>query len=363
MAGSLSLNIRAACVPMLLVAAYAALVLASPAVSVAEIMPLLGAHLRKGLFALIAFSMISVFLLLIVKLVRGDTEERPLALIGRTIRTGWERDRLLSVAIPPFYFALLLSSFSAFKQTILPLAGFGLDPAFAEIDRALFLGVDPWRLTHWLVPGPIGTWFIDRAYVAWFVPLLLFVLLSWLAPLRLRTQFLLAFASVWMLLGTAMAFLLPGAGPCYYGRFHPGGDMFAAMNERLAMQNDWLIANGWGDLKALAGQEELLLIFDADRLQLAAGISAMPSLHNALAVIFACAAFGFGRAAGWAMSIFAALILFGSVHLGWHYAIDGLVGGACALLVWQGAGMAARRLLQAPAEGREAPATGQPALL
>lgn len=42
---------------------------------------------------------------------------------------------------------------------------------------------------------------------------------------------------------------------------------------------------------------------------------------------------------------FAAIILFGSVHLGWHYAIDGLVGGAMALGIWRLSGGIADRLI------------------
>jgi hypothetical protein len=35
---------------------------------------------------------------------------------------------------------------------------------------------------------------------------------------------------------------------------------------------------------------------------------------------------------------FAAVILVGSVHLGWHYAIDGYVAAAAAWLIWYGVG-------------------------
>ena len=37
---------------------------------------------------------------------------------------------------------------------------------------------------------------------------------------------------------------------------------------------------------------------------------------------------------GIALSAFAVLILLGSIHLGWHYALDGYVGAAGAALVW-----------------------------
>ncbi|MGX5841475.1 hypothetical protein ACWGTI_12205 [Mesorhizobium sp. ArgA1] len=31
-------------------------------------------------------------------------------------------------------------------------------------------------------------------------------------------------------------------------------------------------------------------------------------------------------------------MFFGSIHLGWHYAVDGIVGIAAALAIWWGCG-------------------------
>jgi len=321
------LHIRAAWAPMLLVLAYGLVVLAA-GVRAEDLIPLFLAHLRRSVIALLALTLIALLLTLIVKAVRGDTEERPFVFLARLVQDAWRRDRLLSFGFAPVFFALVLASFSSFKQSLLPLAGFRLDPAFAQLDRALFAGTDPWKLTHWLVPSAEGTWWIDRAYVAWFAPLIIFVLMSWAAPVKLRTQFLLSFAVTWILLGSVMAFLLPGAGPCYYGAFHAGADMFAPLNLRLAEQNAFAASSGWGDLVALKGQMELLDSFRTKELMVAGGISAMPSLHNAFAVLFACVGFRHGRTAG-------------------------------ALLIWRAAGIATERLLS-PAARRPMTAPVQP---
>ena len=50
--------------------------------------------------------------------------------------------------------------------------------------------------------------------------------------------------------------------------------------------------------------------------------------------LFALAAWRLNRIAGILASIFAGVIFIGSVHLGWHYAVDGYVGFALALAVW-----------------------------
>lgn len=64
------------------------------------------------------------------------------------------------------------------------------------------------------------------------------------------------------------------------------------------------------------------------------GISAMPSMHVAMSWVIAFQTFQFRRALGWLMVGFAVLIQFSSVHLGWHYAIDGYLGFVVAVVCW-----------------------------
>ena len=72
------------------------------------------------------------------------------------------------------------------------------------------------------------------------------------------------------------------------------------------------------------------------------GISAFPSMHNAMATIFALVTWRTNRKLGIAFVIFAALILIGSVQLGWHYAVDGYGAIAIALVCWWIGGVVAR---------------------
>ncbi|UCI20109.1 phosphatase PAP2 family protein [Mesorhizobium sp. B2-1-8] len=64
------------------------------------------------------------------------------------------------------------------------------------------------------------------------------------------------------------------------------------------------------------------------------GISAMPSMHNAQAALFAAVAYSINRRFGHVMLAYAVLIFLGSIHLGWHYAVDGIVGVTVALAIW-----------------------------
>ncbi len=65
------------------------------------------------------------------------------------------------------------------------------------------------------------------------------------------------------------------------------------------------------------------------------GISAMPSVHVAMAVLLALIGWARHPLAGTALTAYAVVILIGSVVLGWHYAIDGYVGGLMAFAIWR----------------------------
>jgi membrane-associated phospholipid phosphatase len=72
------------------------------------------------------------------------------------------------------------------------------------------------------------------------------------------------------------------------------------------------------------------------------GTSAMPSMHNGAALLFALIGWCHNRKLGIALFTFTAVVFVGSVHLGWHYAIDGYAGFAIALAAWWLAGVIAK---------------------
>ncbi|GGE38777.1 hypothetical protein GCM10007276_15110 [Agaricicola taiwanensis] len=73
-----------------------------------------------------------------------------------------------------------------------------------------------------------------------------------------------------------------------------------------------------------------------------AGISAMPSLHNATSLLFALTAWRMDKRLGAAMYVVSAVMFLGSVHLGWHYAVDAYLGWAMTGLAWWISGCYAR---------------------
>lgn len=70
---------------------------------------------------------------------------------------------------------------------------------------------------------------------------------------------------------------------------------------------------------------------------------AMPSMHVAIAVLLALFGWRLNRWAGAALTLFALLIMVGSVHLGWHYAVDGYVSAVVGIGIWYAVGWVQRR--------------------
>lgn len=347
-------EVRAALAGAAVVAGYMVLVLASGRVDPVDFAHLLLSYLQ-GSFALwFLFAVILALGLLYRQRPVDGVGPGPVAVIASALSERWKRDRFASLLWPPVLFGTLMASFNAFKQMVLPLAGFRFDPLLADADRALFLGTDPWRVTHWLFPSAVETRLIDAAYHAWFAPMAMGVIAcAWMprSSYRLRTQYLLSYIAIWVGIGSVLAFLLPSAGPCFYQHFVGPSPSFAELSRQLASAQ-----SATSGFTSLAIQSELLSHYGSHSLIVGAGISAMPSVHNALSVLFALAAFRVSKIAGWIAAAYALLIWMGSIHLGWHYAVDGLAAAALTFAIWLVAGRVADWLAEPTAATRFEPA-------
>lgn len=136
-----------------------------------------------------------------------------------------------------------------------------------------------------------------------------------------------------------LQFVLPSAGPVFYAQLGLG-DQFAAMPVQpwVASARDYL----WADYLAGGGKP-------------GGGISAMPSVHVAMVLWVALVVRAyFPRLQSLAWIYFAA-ILVGSVHLGWHYAVDGIVSIAIALIAWAVAPILLVKTRQLPSKAYTSP--------
>lgn len=276
--------------------------------------------------------------LLLIEIVRHrdrDVDGR-LLILAEIVRRYRDGERCLArLAASILAAALTFSSYNVFKQFVLPATRYWMGKPVADADRALMLGHDAWQVTHALLPYAWESAVLDTLYHGWFVPMGVGVVLCGFARTgcRIAGRYAASYVATWAVQGTVLAWFFPAAGPCFVSdlkhveRFRPLTDLLAAQDRALQ-------ADGWSGLAALHYQRGLLQLYHSGEAMLGGGIAAMPSLHNALAVLFACAAWQLHRALGWLFTIFALLIWIGSVHLGWHYALDGVVGGGFAYATW-----------------------------
>jgi hypothetical protein len=330
-------EIRAMAVGCAILATYFIAVLATGRIPMESFAELLWFYVRASFSLWAAVGVGCSILLLYRHRPVNGAGPSPVAVLGDYVKERWERDRFASWLWPPLLFSFLLAAFNAFKQKVLPLAGYSFDPLLYRIDHTLFLGSDPWRVTHSVLASPTATLVIDRLYHGWFAPMVLgLVICAWMpaSRYRLRTQYCLTYMGVWIVIGSIMAFAMPAAGPCFYADLIDPSSPYAPLMARLHAQQ---LATGT-HFQALLDQHMLLQVRDFPTLVIGGGISAMPSVHNALAVLFVLGAFQLNRVVGWLFAAYAVVIWMGSIHLGWHYALDGPVATASTLLLWKSAG-------------------------
>lgn len=250
--------------------------------------------------------------------------ERPTAVILRFFRIN--RAWLLRGAIMAAMVFLLGRSFMSYKSGLAHYSEYWADPFLANLDRAV-LGRDAWEWTHRLF-GPLGTQLLDRFYQMWFFVMM--CCMGWFCFTRntqLQLRGLLCYLLCWGFLGSLLATSLASVGPCFYDQF-VGGHRFQPMMARLQQ------IDSTHPLMALDVMGYLARSYGQDRL--GAGISAMPSLHVAIAFLSFLAVRDYSDffLIKLSAAVFAILIFVGSVHLGWHYASDGIVGVLATWLFW-----------------------------
>ena len=289
-------------------------------------------------YAFKALRMLPVILLIavVVQLVRSVREApgAPLeAFIARSRRLFADRWLMAARLAPLLLMPIVFVAFSTLKMLMPRFVPFWLDDSFAAMDRVIFLGAQPWQFTHALFGSLEATLVIDRLYSFWVLLLsVAIVTVALFAPRPDRARFFMAFTLAWLILGVGGAWLGASAGPCYAALIGASSaPEFTGLMERLGAMS----AASGGRVDAFTWQQVLWRSHASQSYFFGMGISAMPSLHNAIAVLYALAAFRIGRLLGWFMSIYAVLIFVGSIHLGWHYAVDGILAAAAMLAIWK----------------------------
>lgn len=230
--------------------------------------------------------------------------------------------------------AVTLSHFQVFKQLVLPSRGFPLDSLIAEMENRLLFGHDAWEVTHMLFGALLPTLILDTAYAVWLPIMFLFpaAVVIVIRNKNVRARLVGTWVVSWILIGSLGAWGLASAGPCYFNELIGPHAGYVRMHEALMVLDQHAAVYGL-NIQALHFQE-MLRQSQGGPLVFASGISAMPSMHVAMATLFVIGAFQHSRKIGWCFFGYAMLIWIASIHLGWHYASDGLLGAAMMAGLW-----------------------------
>jgi hypothetical protein len=228
---------------------------------------------------------------------------------------------LMAIAILPF--------FSKMKAAIPLFNDYVWDDAFIRWDQAIFFGYDAWEVMQPVLGFPIVTAFLALLYHLWFLllyPGVMFFVFGRVEG-QLRRQFFLTYMLSWVLVGGLMATLLASVGPCFVDPLL-GNAHFA---DQMAYLN---AANEQIPVMTLRVQALLIEWQSAGQNGLGSGITAMPSMHCAIAFLYWVAVRRIHAGWGAFFGVFFFVTWISSVHLAYHYAVDGLVSLIAVAALW-----------------------------
>lgn len=224
--------------------------------------------------------------------------------------------------------------FSAMKSAIPLFNEFQWDQTFIEWDLALF-GIDAWQLLY-----PILFYPITLAAIAFLYHLWIFLIYAGglyfafkLDQPEVRERYFISYFSIWTIIGGLMAIYFSSVGPCFA---YPllGIPHFEPLMEKLRSANNHI------PIMVLDVQAELVRWQLHGENGLGRGITAMPSMHVSLALLFFLAVRQISTKAGLVFGLFFLIICVGSIVTGYHYAVDGIVAAAATYIIWVAVGVA-----------------------
>jgi hypothetical protein len=234
------------------------------------------------------------------------------------------RERGIGALAVALGFCVAISAFTTFKLSIPEIVPFYADGYFEWLDRAIHGGA-PWTYTHAVIPDwaeyPLAYVYSGIWYILWFG--IIGFMAFWRDDRRVR--YLWAHGLMLVILGTAMAIATASYGPIFFDSFG-GGPAYDALLRKLDTS---VVGSAEREIAAY-----LLSGYGDANNTLGTGISAMPSMHVAVAALNACFLWSINRWLGFAGWVLTFLILIGSVHFGWHYAIDGYVALVVVAAIW-----------------------------
>ncbi len=227
---------------------------------------------------------------------------------------------------------IIMTTIPVMKSLIAYVHPYHLDIDFIKIDKWIHFGQYPQYLLAPIIEklGLIGL--LNYSYNFW-----LGVMLGgyWYAIFidrneHRRLTFLWCSLIAWFGMGWGLATSMSSVGPIFFGATFPEiPDPYAPYIEYLRgiHESGTMISSLWvSDLLGQMARDNNVIDLN--------GISAMPSMHVAIAALFAVYMWHVNKIWGVLYIVFAAIIMAGSIFLAWHYAIDGYFSIICVLCLW-----------------------------
>lgn len=241
------------------------------------------------------------------------------------------KPRLPLLMLPALVSPMFLCGYTTAKIAIPMTVHYNWDAVLAALDRTIFR-VDPYVLTHRIIGDnllPVAA----SIYSLWGgVLVAVQALLVLYGRGRTISIFYMTMLSAWLVGGVWLAFIFASGGPAFAHLFDPSlKGYFVPLLDHIRPES-------------LAGRTQAYLAgsLGSATVEKGGGISAMPSMHVATVGVYVLAA----RRTRWLSPaiVFAIVIWILSVHLAFHYAVDGIASFALVLLLWRIASAAYDRL-------------------
>lgn len=247
-----------------------------------------------------------------------------------SLKTYLAPQRLLNIAPVLLLIPVFAVAFSFLKSAIPILNPYSWDALFTRWDYLMHGGIHPWRLMQPLLGYPPVTALINFLYNLWYLIMYVLLMLQVFDTRnpQLRMRYLLSFVLSWIVLGTVGATVLSSMGPCFDAGIAGNAGPYAPLMAYLKQ------ASASFPIPTLELQKMLWENYQNNGTAVGSGISAMPSMHVAVAVLMALFGWQHSRPAGIALTVYAVVVFIGSIHLAWHYALDGYAGALGAWLIW-----------------------------
>jgi hypothetical protein len=269
----------------------------------------------------VTLMLIPIWIFVQVALLAPTRADRPLQTVIRRLH-----EPLRLTPLPAIIFPIFLAGYTWAKCSIPFAVGYRWEHFWADADR-MFLGRDAWALAHSVMPDSLATTWTFFYSVIWgFALVLSGALIATFASRRFTAIFYTALMLSWLIGGIGMAYLMSAAGPVFAHLSDP--DLAARF---LPLRAE--LARILGDNDLVVRSQRYLEEFGNTKIALkGGGISAMPSMHIATATTLIIAA----RGTKWLplAILFLGMTFFGSIYLGYHYAMDAPVAALVAICCW-----------------------------